>query len=171
MVTRLPIIIGLDAIEDNINLGRKIVEETCGLVEGYKLGLPNILGKPSMGIKLKEGCRKAIYIADLKLADISDTMIRTTRHVIDWADAVIAHSFPGYEGALDNLSNYLASNGRKLVVVVAMSNPGARTTMDTQIEKLVEIAIKAKAWGIVAPATRPEIIKRVRKLYPQAKIL
>jgi len=84
---------------------------------------------------------------------------------------VIAHAFPGYEGALDGLSRALDSWGLKLAVVVAMSNPGAAETMDPVLPKLVSIARRARAWGLVAPATRPRAVAEARRLYPEAFIM
>ena len=166
----LPVIVGLDALQTRYQVVG-LVQETCGLAAGYKLGLPSLLKIPGIGWEVRRACDGALVIADLKLADIADTMIRIAGITRGWADAVIAHAFPGYEGALDGLSIYLEDNGQKLVVVVAMSNPGASETMDPLLEKLVSIARKARAWGIVAPATRPQVLARARSLYPEAVIL
>ena len=166
----LPVIVGLDALQSRYQVV-SLVQETCGLTAGYKVGLPTLLKIPGIGREVRRACDNALVIADLKLADIADTMIRIAGITRGWADAVIAHAFPGYEGALDGLSGFLEENGQKLVVVVAMSNPGASETMDPLLETLVSIAKKAKAWGIVAPATRPHVIARARSLYPEAVIL
>jgi len=56
-------------------------------------------------------------------------------------------------------------------VVVAMSNPGAAETMDPILPKLVSIARRARAWGLVAPATRPGAVAEARRLYPEAYIM
>ncbi|MCE4620153.1 MAG: orotidine-5'-phosphate decarboxylase [Desulfurococcales archaeon] len=166
----LPVIIGLDALQSRYQVV-SLVQETCGLAAGYKVGLPSLLRIPGIGREVRKACDEALVIADLKLADIADTMVRVAEITSGWADAVIAHAFPGYEGALDGLSRFLEENRQKLVVVVAMSNPGASETMDPILEKLVGIAKRARAWGLVAPATRPHVIARARNLFTEAVIL
>ncbi len=168
--SRLPVIVGLDALEGNLHAVESLVQTLCGRVLGFKVGLPGMLAEPRLGPTVRGACADALLVADLKLADIGDTMVRIARHA-PWADAVIAHAFPGYEGAVDRLAEYLAGRGQRLVLVVAMSNPGARETMDPVLEKLVAVARRAGAWGLVAPATRPSVVARVRSLMPEAFIM
>ncbi|MEB3806671.1 MAG: orotidine-5'-phosphate decarboxylase [Desulfurococcales archaeon] len=161
----LPVIIGLDTYLGDTEKAARLAEETCSLVRGFKIGLPNLLANPNDWKRPRKACEPALLVADLKLADIGYTMKLVSSHVVEWADAVIAHAFPGVKGALDELKEYLDGLGKKLVLVVAMSNPGAQETMDPMLDKLVEIASRIGAWGIVAPATRPHLITRARQLY------
>ncbi len=167
----LPVIVGLDALGGDRGRVEEIIRLLCGRVRGFKIGLPGLVADPGLGRAARAQCPDALLVADLKLADIADTMIRVARVAEGWADAVIAHAFPGYEGALDGLSSYLEERGMRLVAVVAMSNPGARETMDPVLDRLVEAARRAGAWGLVAPATRPEVVSRARSLYPEAVIM
>ena len=168
---RLPVIVGLDALGPRLDAIKTLVSETCSLVTGYKVGLPNLLPQTPRIHEAKALCPGSLWIADLKLADIDDTMRRVASTVTPWADAVIAHAFPGIEGALGGLKDLLDREGKKLILVVAMSNPGARETMDPLLPVLVGIARRLGAWGMVAPATRPGVIREARRLYPSAAIL
>jgi len=169
--SKLPIIVGLDALGGDAGVAARLASTLCPRVTGYKVGLPNILASPEVGPAVRRACPTALLIADLKLADISDTMVRVAASARGWADAVIAHAFPGYEGALDGLSRALHSWGVRLAVVVAMSNPGAAETMDPLLPRLVGVARRARAWGLVAPATRPHAVAEARRLYPEAYIM
>ena len=169
--SKLPVIVGLDALGGDRLAAARLARSLCGHVSGYKIGLPGLLADPGLPWTVRSSCPDSLIVADLKLADIGDTMVRVARYAAPWADAVIAHAFPGYEGALDELSRFLSERGVRLVVVVAMSNPGARETMDPALEILAGIAERAGAWGVVAPATRPAVIGRVRRLLPKTVIL
>ena len=171
MVEKLPVIIGLDALGGDNDKVSRLVEDTCEYASGFKVGLPNILGGLNPRSSIIEKCSRGLVIADLKLADISDTMIRIASHTLSWANAVIAHAFPGYKGALDGLSRHLEREGVKLILVLSMSNPGSMETMDPIIDKLLWIAEVTRAWGVVAPATRPNIIKYIRGKIKNAVIL
>ncbi len=169
--SKLPVIVGLDALGGDRLAAARLARSLCGHVAGYKIGLPGLLADPGLPWTVRSSCPYSLVVADLKLADIGDTMVRVARYAAPWADAVIAHAFPGYEGALDELSSFLREKGVRLVVVVAMSNPGARETMDPALEVLASIAERAGAWGVVAPATRPTVIRKVRGLLPDRVIL
>jgi len=169
---RLSIIVALDALGGNIEKVEKLARVLCGSVEGFKLGWPNLLpAGPRIGEAVRQACPQAMIIADLKLADIAYTMLQTAQH-LPWADAVIAHSFLGVEGALDGLKEYLDKNNKKLVLVISMSHPGSREAIDPCLNRLINIARAVRPWGIVAPATRPWIIGIARReLGPHIKIL
>ncbi len=161
---KLPVIIGLDEYRGDHGKASKLAHETCGLVTGYKIGLPNILHSKSLGEAVRRACRESLLVADLKLADIGHTMRLVASTVLDWADAVIAHAFVGVEGGLDQLKELLDQNDRKLVLVVYMSHPGARQVYDHVYRELLGIAKRMEAWGVVAPATLPDKVAEARRI-------
>jgi len=134
-------------------------------VQGFKIGLPAII---EIGLgplaRIFRGY-SGLLIADLKLADIGDVMsIVAERLAMHGFNAVIAHAFIGYEQALDKLSAVCREKGLKLILVVSMSHKGSREFIDRHVKEFVELAKSVDAWGVVAPATRPEIIRFVREL-------
>ncbi|BEP17236.1 orotidine-5'-phosphate decarboxylase [Pyrofollis japonicus] len=141
-----------------------LVGKLCGVVDGFKVGVPFLLanGAASAGA-LREKCPSALWVADLKLADIGYVMGLTASIVAPFFDAVIAHGFVGYEGGLDELKRLLDEKDRKLIVVASMSHPGAAKTYDKVLGEVLEAIEAAKPWGVVAPATRPSIIRLVRE--------
>ena len=149
-----------------------LVDDLCGAVEGFKVGLPLVLGLGVEAVgRLSSRCRGALWIADYKLADIGYVMRLVASEAASWADAVIAHSFVGFEGALDELSELLSGEGKKLILVASMSHPGSREVYDRALPYINRVIEKARPWGLVAPATRPEIVALLRRRHEGVKIL
>ena len=138
------------------------------VVAGFKIGLPALLrlGVDRVRDIIKPYSDKnLLLIADLKLADIGFVM-KLSAEVVSYAgfNAVIAHSFVGIEGGLEILAQRCRELGLKLITVVSMSHPAASKMFDPMLELLVDIAKKVSVWGIVVPATRPNIIRKARQL-------
>ncbi len=150
----------------------KVVEAGCHAGVGAKIGWPYILeyGLPGVA-EARETCGGSLLVADLKLADIGHVMALTASRLAGLVDAVIAHAFPGSRGALEELKRALEEAGVRLVLVVAMSHPGAGEALEPCLDKLLSIAKRVEPWGLVAPATRPELVAAARKALPEAVIL
>lgn len=169
------LVVALDPpVNEDISLWIKYRYETLmDVVQGFKIGLPAIVkygvDKVASNFKGYEG----LLIADLKLADIGDIMALVAK----WLKAagfntVIAHSFVGYKQGLEVLAKTCKEEGLNLVAVVSMSHDGSKEFIDKHIDEFVELAKNIETWGVVAPATRPEIIKYIRsKLGTNVKIL
>ena len=139
--------------------------ELKDIVQGFKLGLPAIIrvGVETIGKIFKD--YNGLLIADLKLADIGDIMALTASILKEHGfNAVIAHAFVGYKQAVDELSNVCKKEGLRLILVVSMSHKGSEEFLDRHLEGFIEVARNAGSWGLVAPATRPMIIKKVREI-------
>jgi len=155
------LIVAVDGL-DSLNRVTRSLGALCSIVDGLKLGIPLLLSiDPKELGDLRGGCGR-LLIADLKLADIGAVMIRAVEAVKDYFDAVIAHSFIGVEGGLGDLKSYMDGVGLKLILVASMSHPGSREIYDLMLDRVLNVVEKVKPWGVVAPATRPGIIKRIR---------
>lgn len=132
---------------------------------GVKIGYPTILstGLPQLKKSLSKFGGENVFIADVKMADISFTNSLIARLLYETGfDAVIAHGFIGYEGGLEGVFKEAERLNRGVMIVVSMSHPGSTEFIDPYVEKLVQTALKHGADGIVAPATRTHIVKRAR---------
>jgi orotidine-5'-phosphate decarboxylase len=115
-------------------------------------------------------------IMDAKLNDVGHTNEFMMRSYADIGfDAIIASPVAGWEGGLDSVFRLASSQGKGVILLVYMSNPGAETyySMKTAatngksrmlFELFAENAVQWKAQGVIVGATRPEIISRVREL-------
>jgi len=143
-----------------------IVSGLCRVVSGFKVGLPFLLRYGLSGLeKLKSLCSEKMWIADLKLADIGYVMASVVELLAGKIDAVIAHAFVGYKGALDELKELSQKLGIKLIVVAAMSHLGSTELYDIVLGGIVKIVERVAPWGIVVPATRPKLISVFRKMF------
>ncbi len=162
------------AIDDlSVKKALEILNDVCDYVDGIKIGIPFLIRNSSSDLKsLKTSCTKKLWIADLKLADIGYIMVRTTDLIAGFFDAIIAHSFVGIKNGLDELARYCDENGLKLVLVATMSHEGAKELYDFALIRMRDIVKQVNPWGLVAPATRPEVIYFLRRtLGSKIKIL
>lgn len=166
------LIVALDP-KEKTSLGSllSVISPLCEEVYGLKIGLPFLILYGIQGLSLVRNRCKARLIADLKLADVAHVMIRSTEPIADLVDVVIAHSFVGARGALEELKSFLDSKGIDLALVISMSHPGSEEVIDESFDKIVRVAERVQPWGAVAPATRPHMIKLVRSRLPKVKIL
>ncbi|MCS7110908.1 MAG: orotidine 5'-phosphate decarboxylase [Ignisphaera sp.] len=144
-----------------------IIERVAALsdiVQGFKIGLPAIirLGASKVGKIFRN--YSGLLIADLKLADIGDIMALSVEILHEHGfNAVIAHSFIGFSQGLDLLSAKCRELNIKLITVVSMSHSGSTEYIDRHIYEFLGIAQRVKSWGIIAPATRLEILRYIRR--------
>ena len=160
------VIVALDA-GISFTKAKHIVDSLCSHVFGFKVGLPFLL---QHGLRetsrLTRLCQDSVWIADLKLADIGAIMISTASMLLGAFDAFIAHSFIGYQQALDELNNYLKKHNKKTVIIASMSHRGALEIYDKNLQNIIDLIQHISPWAVVAPATRPSIIRILREKVP-----
>lgn len=161
------LILALDVEERRIAL--KIAEEIGDLIDRIKVNYPLVL---SSGIKiLSELAEIKPVIADFKIADvphicskIADLAFRNN------AKAIIAHGFIGSD-SLKAITGVAKRFDGEVYVVTELSSPGGEEFMS---KVSLEIAMKAKETGcdgLIAPATRIDRLKDIRKVAENMKIL
>jgi len=172
------IIVALDPPDDVnvVDWCLSIIGETRDLVAGYKIGLPLLVRLDSineLSLLARAMGDGLLRIVDLKLADIGDVMVSSIKPFIHYGfNYFIAHSFIGCRDGLGVLNSFLRENNAWLITVVSMSHRGSVEVMDSIVDRLLEVSVNVGAWGVVAPATRPEIIRFVRKhIGSRARIL
>ncbi len=152
-----PVIVSLDPPKDkDCSWALEIAQSLP--VERVKVGLPLILADPTC---LQLISRLRYTIADLKLADVGHIMSIVMERLAEaGVRAVIAHAFVGWEGALKEASLKAKELGLDLYLVVSMTHKGFD---DSKLYEFINLAYKANAKGVVAPATKPWVIKTVRR--------
>ncbi len=153
------IILALDVTDRESAL--RIAENVSGSVDAVKIGYPLVL---ATGLSItSELSSFGPVIADFKVADIPNTDRLICEQVFSaGADAVIVQGFTGP----DSLKECIAAaekSGKKVFVVAEMSHPGGNRFMDGKVSaEIAAMARENNAFGIVAPATRPERVKELR---------
>jgi orotidine-5'-phosphate decarboxylase len=163
------LILALDVTDKKQAL--KIANASASHIDAIKLGYPLIL---SCGLSFAEeiGGLDLPLIADFKVADIPNTNRLIAEQVFDAGFAsIICHGFTG-EDAVQACVDVAADYGGACFVVAEMSHPGATAFFHGgAAEKIAALAMDCGADGIIAPATRPERVKVLRKIVGNRKIL
>jgi orotidine-5'-phosphate decarboxylase len=140
-------------------------------IDAIKLGYPLVL---SCGLEIagELDTLDLPLIADFKIADIPNTNRLIAEQVFDAGFAsLICHGFTGKDSILacvDVAEDY----GGACFVVAEMSHPGGTAFFHGgAAEKIAGLAMECGADGIIAPATRPERVKVLRKIVGNRKIL
>jgi orotidine-5'-phosphate decarboxylase len=119
-------------------------------------------------------------IIDAKLNDVGHTNQFMMRAYMETGfDAIIASPVVGWGNGLEPVFKLADANGKGVILLVYMSNPGAEEfysfvvkssdgKMRPVFELFAEKAVEWKAHGAIVGATKPEIIARVRELVGQS---
>jgi orotidine-5'-phosphate decarboxylase len=150
-----------------IAIARACAPHIDALKIGYPLVLPGGISVArdllTLGIPL---------IADFKVADIPNTnqAICTLAFQAGFS-AIIAHAFPGGD-ALSGCVEVAHAHGGRCYAVAEMSHPGAAEFFHGGVsERLAALAVRCGADGIIAPATRPDRVARLREIVGSLEIL
>jgi orotidine-5'-phosphate decarboxylase len=163
------LILALDITEKKKALA---VAHSCAPhIDAIKLGYPLIL---SCGLSLVRELEDEDLplIADFKVADIPNTNRLIVEQVFDAGfSSVICHGFTGkdaVQACVDVTSDY----GGACFIVAEMSHPGGSEFFGGKTgERIARLAMECGADGIIAPATRPDRVRILRKIVKGRKIL
>lgn len=164
MNERSKIILALDVTQREKALS--VAQETGEFLDAIKINWPLVLGAgPSIITELAKSCP---VICDFKIADIPNTnRLIVEQAMALGASAVIAHGFTG----ADSLKACIDASGGRVFVVAEMSHPGGKEFTAPNSERIAAMARNAGAMGIVAPATRPDRITKLREIVGSLKII
>lgn len=152
------LILALD--EMDYRKAMNVVNSVGKYVDAIKLSLPVILANGPQIIT--EIARNYRVICDFKVADVPHTnSMIVSRAVLLGASGVIIHGFGGRDAIEACISS---SRGASIFVVAELSNPGALEINARFSTEIARMAVELKADGIVAPATRPEKIRELKRI-------
>lgn len=163
------LILALDVTEKRA--AKKIAKACVPHIDAIKLGYPLVLST-SLAFAGELGGFGLPLIADFKVADIPNTNRLIAEQVFDAGFAsIICHGFTGMD-AIRACVDVAADYGGACFVVAEMSHPGATAFFQGgNAEKIAMLAMECGADGIIAPATRPERVRVLRKIVGSRKIL
>lgn len=143
-----------------------LVSTMKGIVVGFKIGTPFILGKGLKALKnVIESSTGAYFIADLKLGDVAQIMEYTVELVRDTGfSGVVVNSFIGYEGALDRVSRKCGSLGLELLVQVTFDHP-ASYIIDSRYSDIKRTIQQVDPVGLIVPASKTTTIRDLRQTF------
>jgi orotidine-5'-phosphate decarboxylase len=160
------LVLALDDVEPSAAV--TIARSLLGGIDAVKVGWPLVL---SAGTGVVGKVADVVpVICDFKVADIPAVDEMIVRAAVGaGASGVIVHGFVGSDSVAACVK---AASGIDVFVVAEMSHPGAVEHMEPASEAIARAARDAGAAGIIAPATRPERIARLREVVgPKLRIL
>ena len=142
-----------------------VAKSVAPFVAKIKINYPLVL---SAGLEIvTEISKLSPVICDFKVADIPNTNRLIAKEAFDaGASGIIAHAFPGSE-SLKAIRE--VDSSKDLYIVITMSHPKGGDFFD--IDNFCKLALEVGATGVVAPATRPEDVAKVRGLIGDLEII
>ncbi|MDR3282067.1 MAG: orotidine-5'-phosphate decarboxylase [Candidatus Methanoplasma sp.] len=161
--TRL--ILALD--ETDAEKALRIADSVSEYVDAIKINWPLVLSAGPEAITRL--AKTSDVICDFKVADIPNTAELIVRGAVArGASAVIVHAFTGE----DSLGAAVRAAGRaEVYAVTEMSHPGGLTFTSIHAEEMVKMGERCGVSGFIAPATRPDRIRGLRKVAGSLKII
>jgi len=159
------LILALDVVEPEAAMS--VAKAVRGEVDAIKVGWALFL---SGGRDIfRDIARFGYLLADLRTAEIPNTTRLIVEQVAQMgASGIITQGFVGE----DSVRAAVESAGRaEVFVITEMSHPGGAEFTAPHAEEMARLAVRAGAAGIVAPATRPERVKRLREIVGTKLIL
>ena len=159
------IVAAIDATD--IDRARSAARSLAGFVDALKVNWPLVLAA-GPGI-VQEFADSGYVLCDFKIADIPNTnRLIVEQAVSRGASGVICHAFAGEDSVRACVD---AAKGAEIFVVTELSHPGGQEFTAKHAAEFAELAVRAGAAGIIAPATRPERIRALRAIVGDRLIL
>lgn len=144
-----------------------VAKAVQGLVDAIKINWPLVLATSPQVIS--DLALLGDVICDFKIADIPNTNRLIVEQAVRLgASGVIVHGFTGSDSVKAAVD---AADGKDVFVVTEMSHPGGTEFTAPNADQIATIAVRCGASGIIAPATRPERIRHLRRLVGDLKVL
>jgi len=161
------IIFALDFLERDQALD--IVKALCHDIDSIKIGLP-ILLRTSFDIvrNVKSICALPI-IADLKVCDVPYISRNVVRMALQsGCDGVIVHGFMGPDSV-----EACIKEGKEGMIFVAteLTSVGGQVFMQPVADDIARMALELGAYGIQAPGTRPDRVRRLREIVTERLVI
>ena len=159
------LIVALDVTD--AGRARSVAEAVRGHVDAIKVNWPLVL---SGGLGLvREFSDLGYVLGDFKIADIPNTSrLIVEQAVRAGASGVICHGFAGEDSVRACVE---AAGSADVFVVTELSHPGGQEYTAKFAEDFARLAVRVGAAGIIAPATRPDRVRALRRIVGSRLIL
>lgn len=148
----------------------EVLDQTHDLIDAVKFNYPLIL-KEGLSILTEVKTKYNLkVVADFKVADVPVTNNRIVKIVKEaGADAIMVHGFIGSDALLEIMDVSKGELG--VIIVTELTHPGGLEYTRDHSESFSELCNFVDAYGIQAPGTRPDQIKKLREVVGKEKII
>jgi orotidine-5'-phosphate decarboxylase len=147
-----------------------VMDQCHDIIDAVKFNYPLILKE---GLSLLTDIKTKYnlpVVADFKVADVPVTNNRIVQMVKDaGADAIMIHGFIGSDSILEIKET--AADQLGIIVVTELTSPGGLEFTRQHSEAFAKLCEFLNCYGIQAPGTRPDQIKRLRNIISPDKII
>jgi len=159
------LIVALDFTD--VTRARSVAKAVRGSVDAIKVNWPLVLAG---GLEIvREFAHEGYVLGDFKIADIPNTSrLIVEQAVRAGASGVICHGFAGEDSVRACVE---AAGSADVFVVTELSHPGGQEYSAKFAEDFARLAVRAGAAGIIAPATRPDRVRALRRIVGSRLIL
>ena len=152
-----------------IDLGslRELIDLTKDYVIAYAINTPYLLhhGVRALASLIHE-YPDTYFLADVKLADMGDSMINTIETLANAEfKGITIHAFVGIEGALDMVVKKVRDLGIDLVLCISLEHSGSLEILDKIVADVKEIVGAIDPDAIIIPSSRSELIRDFRNSF------
>ncbi|KHF37804.1 orotidine-5'-phosphate decarboxylase [Halalkalibacter okhensis] len=148
----------------------EVLDETYDLIDAVKFNYPLILKEGLEIIREIKERYKLKVVADFKVADVPVTNNRIIELVKEvGVDVVMVHGFIGSDALLELKD--IASNEIGIIIVTELTHPGGLEFTRNYSEKFAELCAFVDVYGIQAPGTRPDQVKKLREIVGPDKVI
>lgn len=154
------IILALDLIKKDAALN--LVKKVCDLIDCVKVGYPLVLRTGIDIVHQIKNVAELPVLADFKVCDIPFIAKEIVKIATNTGyDGVIIHGFMGPDG----VEACIKEAGEKMIFVATeLTSPGGQIFTQPVANDIAMMAKELGAYGIQAPGTRPNRIRRLRQI-------
>jgi len=161
------IILALDLIEKDSVLG--LVKKVCNYIDCVKIGYPLVLRTGIDIVRQIKNVAELPVLADFKICDVPFIARKIVKIAIDArCDGVIIHGFMGPDGVEACIKE---AKEKMIFVATELTSPGGQIFTQPVADDIATMAKELGAYGIQAPGTRPDRIKRLRQIVGQDLVI
>lgn len=147
-----------------------VLDKTYDLIDAVKFNYPLILREGLAIITDIKEKYEVKVVADFKIADVPVTNNRIVKLVKEaGVDAVMVHGFIGSDALLEIMD--IANEEMGVIIVTELTHPGGLEFTRLHSKDFAGLCNFVDAYGIQAPGTRPEQIKKLREIIGPEKII
>lgn len=155
------ILLALDT--ENKEEAYQVMDQCADIVDAVKFNYPLILKEGLAIISDIKNRYQIPVVADFKVADVSVTNNRIAKLVKEaGADALMVHGFIGSDAIME--LQEIANNEMGIIVVTELTSPGGLEFTRKFSSEFAQLSSFLECYGIQAPGTRPDQIKKLRDI-------